>query len=796
MTPVRELLNHIDPSRLAYQDWLAVGMALHHEGEPCGLWDEWSARDSRYRTGECARKWAGFHGSGTPVTAGTIADLARQQGWRGRELSALDWDSVIENPDELAPIVDTTWLEDAEVVAPADSEWNPTSEIVAYLSTLFSAEEYVGYVMESWRDDSGRCLPKKGSYSRTAGELIAELSRYGGDVSKVLGDYDPEAGAWIRFNPLDGQGVRDDNVTSFRYALIESDTLPIERQAAIYEKLELPVAALVHSGKKSLHAIVRVSATSREEYRERVNYLHAVCQRNGLEIDGANKNPSRLSRLPGIWRDGSKQYLVATNTGKASWEEWKAFVDEANDSLPDFENLADVFGDLPPLAPPLIDGILREGHKMLLAGPSKAGKSFMLLQLAIAIAEGRQWLGWTCAPGPVLYINLELDRASCLHRLKALYDAHGWAPRNVANIDLWNLRGKATAMDSLAPKLIRRALKKRYKAVIIDPLYKVGTGDENAADKITALFNQIDRVCVELKTAVVCCHHHSKGAQGQKSSKDRASGSGVFAREPDAVIDLIELIVTKSLRAQIVNRAVCDAVGSWLDSHHAGWRGFISQDDALVAEKLLAAAKEQYKPLPYSEVELDRVARNAADTAALISGWRMEGTLREFPPFEHQRFFFRHPIHVMDRDMLLADAKADGEEPPWSGSYRDKKKEQKISDADRIAIAYQSASDLGAEDVRIADLADELGVDERRAKSLISKAGGYVIGKDGIVRPAESARSAELAHAIAECRTADGRATVASVAARMACTTKTVRNRIAQDGTYEINNSEITEVAV
>ncbi|MBR3270797.1 MAG: hypothetical protein IKI59_02645, partial [Clostridia bacterium] len=37
------------------------------------------------------------------------------------------------------------------------------------------------------------------------------------------------------------------------------------------------------------------------------------------------------------------------------------------------------------------------------------------------------------------------------------------------------------------------------------------------------------------------CHHHSKGAQGGKFSIDRASGSGVFARDPDAILDMIQI---------------------------------------------------------------------------------------------------------------------------------------------------------------------------------------------------------------------------------------------------------------
>ena len=76
---------------------------------------------------------------------------------------------------------------------------------------------------------------------------------------------------------------------------------------------------------------------------------------------------------------------------------------------------------MPELAPPLIDGVLRQGHKMLIAGPSKAGKSFALIEMCIAIAEGEKWFGWQCAKGWVMYVNLELDRASYLHLFKDVY---------------------------------------------------------------------------------------------------------------------------------------------------------------------------------------------------------------------------------------------------------------------------------------------------------------------------------------------------------------------------------------
>lgn len=164
--------------------------------------------------------------------------------------------------------------------------------------------------------------------------------------------------------------------------------------------------------------------------------------------------------MPGITRKGRKQFLVDTNIGKSSWEEWYEWIESINDDLPDPESLSEFWDDMPQLAPPLIEGILRQGHKMLIAGPSKAGKSFALIEMCIAIAEGTKWFGWQCARGRILYVNLELDRPSCLHRFKDVYKALGIKPNSLSNIDIWNLRGKSIPMDKLAPKLIRRASKR------------------------------------------------------------------------------------------------------------------------------------------------------------------------------------------------------------------------------------------------------------------------------------------------------------------------------------------------
>ncbi|MDE8286113.1 AAA family ATPase [Erysipelothrix rhusiopathiae] len=500
---------------------------------------------------------------------------------------------------------------------------------------------------------------KKGNFDRTAGELIQELHKYKNDIGAVIGDYKPEAGAWIRFNPLDGKGVKNENVTDYRYALVESDSIPVERQNAIIRELELSVATLVYSGGKSIHAVVKVEAATMEEYRKRVNYLYDVCKKNSLEVDTQNRNAARLSRMPGVVRNGKKQFLMATNIGKGSWAEWEEWIEGVNDDLPDPEPLIEVFDNLPPLSPPLIEGVLRQGHKMLMAGPSKAGKSFALIGLTIAIAEGSKWFGWQCTQGRVLYVNLELDRASALHRFKDVYKSLGIKPKNLKNIDIWNLRGKVVPMDKLAPKLIRRAQKQGYIAVIIDPIYKVITGDENSAEQMAHFTNQFDKVASELGASVIYCHHHSKGSQGSKKSMDRASGSGVFARDPDALIDLVELELTPELVNQEHNRIIASIYAEELKKRNSKYyEEVVGEDDVLSKFQMkeyinLALKKDEIFEVDsrVQEVEMSLVNRSA---------WRVEGTLREYPKFPPLNLWFEYPIHKVDEVGVLADVDPEG----------------------------------------------------------------------------------------------------------------------------------------
>lgn len=679
---LRELLPHVSPALLTYQEWVNVGMVMRDEGMADADYEAWSAADPRYKPGEPTRKWRSFRGRAGGVTTGTVALYARRQGWEGEQArgSSLDWDAEIQDEDV---IVDKNWLEEKAVEEPGDDAWDPKAEMLRYLDALFDSTDLVGYVTETW-DSDGRKSPTRGNYDRTAGQLAAALKK-ARSIEDVIGTVQPDVGAWVRFNPLDGKGVSNANVTDFRYALVESDSMPMPKQYAMFQELNLPIRILVSSGGKSLHAIVSIDAGSMDEYRKRVDYLYTVCRKNGLDIDQSNRNPSRLSRLPGVKRNGRKQFIVAENLGAGSFQQWQEWVESVSDELPAFEAIEDIADDLPPLDPPLIDGILRQGHKMLLAGPSKAGKSFAMLEMAIAIATGSPWMGFPCARGRVLYVNLELRDNSCKHRIYDVCRAMGVDTRLKGNLVVWNLRGRAEPLDKLAPKLIRRAAKERFLAIIIDPIYKVLTGDENNAEQMSRFCGCFDRICTELGTAVIYCHHHSKGAQGGKKSMDRASGSGVFARDPDAQIDMIELELTESVRAFRRDEAAKAAMRRALSAAVPDWAERIPLDDQLSRLKMELAAGTLLDNGTGARYEtMLRDIHEAEAQADSQSAWRLEMTLREFPKPRDINCWFVYPTHVMDESGILADMSAEAELPPWKRGNLKTNAKKKAKAVDKV----------------------------------------------------------------------------------------------------------------
>jgi len=77
----RSLLQSINPNRIDdYDQWLKIGMAAHSAGDSLlADWEDLSQKNSKYKQGECAKKWDSFKRSG--ISLGTLQKFAKEDGW-------------------------------------------------------------------------------------------------------------------------------------------------------------------------------------------------------------------------------------------------------------------------------------------------------------------------------------------------------------------------------------------------------------------------------------------------------------------------------------------------------------------------------------------------------------------------------------------------------------------------------------------------------------------------------------------------------------------------------------------
>lgn len=285
------------------------------------------------------------------------------------------------------------------------------------------------------------------------------------------------------------------------------------------------------------------------------------------------------------------------------------------------------------LAPELIKGTLRQGHKMMLSAPSKAGKSFGLLELAFAIAEGKPFFGDDCVQGKILYMNMEIDESSFFNRLNKIYaklmPANGIIHKG--NIVIWNLRGKGAPIDQLADAIIEES--RGFNAIIIDPLYKVMMGNENDNSEMGKMVAIFDRIASETGASIIYAHHFAKGFGGDKNVIDRASGAGVFARDPDAMLTLNPLEdVENGFRVEYVlrefpNHKPVDVEFNYPTHQiHLDWKNVELEDSTSAKEKKKRKANQKKEETKEGVIEL---AESLRDESGMFELSDLEAELKK-----------------------------------------------------------------------------------------------------------------------------------------------------------------------
>jgi len=414
-----------------------------------------------------------------------------------------------------------------DMETPRHQNMSKTDDFQNFIDACFLPDEHIA-IASGYITDEGHHAISSGCSVITAKEWAKRASEKGG-IDRCFGS---PHGVYVRVNPVKSGGQSDKDVVNYRHTLIESDDLPRVDQERILRESGLPISALIDSGGKSIHAWVKIEANNLKEYHERRKKIWDSLK-GVLSLDEKNQNPSRYSRLPGGKRGTVKQRLLDVNLGAPSYDAWEKGEGEKSP----IENATE-FIDRPITEPPqIIHGVLYQGAKMILAGPSKARKTWNLIDLAMSIANGSHWIGFATEKSKVLYINLELQEFSIQKRLHIVKSVRGHS--NIDNLSLWNLRGKDQEITHIVDEITRIVKTGTFQTIIIDPIYKTyGDRSENDAGEMSVVLHKIEQLALRQNCCVIFAAHFPKGNLSERSAMDRVGGSGVFARDADTLITM------------------------------------------------------------------------------------------------------------------------------------------------------------------------------------------------------------------------------------------------------------------
>lgn len=520
----------------------------------------------------------------------------------------------------------------------------------------------------------GKEVPGRG-LSLTREEWLEKLDAKDGHVNDGLGIFSEEGnpGVYCAINPIAPGETLDKHITSFRHMLLEFDDDKGEKQWQwdLMLESELPITAVIDSGRRSLHAWVRVDARDRQEFDERVAAVYDYVA--DYSPDEKNKNPGRLSRLAGCVRFDSRQKLLALDIGKPTFAEWLG--DRAMDGVGEPLTLEELMAFDPENDPDCLLGErwLGKGGSLVVVAPSGIGKSSLATQAAFTWALGYPLFG--ISPKKALksmIIQAENDRGDIAEQTQGVI--------NGMNIDrdeypeMWNQLAQnvifirdsvhtAEAFCSTVAKLIDRH---KPDLVWVDPLLSFIGGDVSKQEVCSRfLRNGLNPIAESTGVIFVLIHHTAK------PPKEKAKAMDGWTASDFAYLGAGSSDITNWARAVVTLQQIDDEGNFQLSLVKRGKRA---------AATTLDGKRTNVIPLRHSETGIRWVQQNESTSDAYHAEGRNPSTLpwfqREWPgylPSEWlKRLTQREGVKFADLcDACRAYARKTGRGPASTAKARD-----------------------------------------------------------------------------------------------------------------------------
>lgn len=200
------------------------------------------------------------------------------------------------------------------------------------------------------------------------------------------------------------------------------------------------------------------------------------------------------------------------------------------------------------LPPPtwLVDGILPAGALVGLYGAPGSFKSFIALDVALAVASGRTWHGQTCERHHVIYVAAE--GGTGMGKRAGAWLRHNHVAPGEADV-AWLVESVPVNPDSDQMDILFNRVNDELDTapglVVIDTLARCFEGDENTQEDMGRFVAGVDRMRHEFGATVIVVHHTRLGG-------DRERGNTAFRGAADTMVfverrneDEVEIICNK-----------------------------------------------------------------------------------------------------------------------------------------------------------------------------------------------------------------------------------------------------------
>lgn len=255
---------------------------------------------------------------------------------------------------------------------------------------------------------------------------------------------------------------------------------------------------------------------------------------------------------------------------------------------------ADELGDTYEPPNEIVEGIITAGDGSILYGDSNSGKTYLVIDMACAIARGIDWMGRKTEPGLVIYLAAE-NPASVKRRLQGYQKHHSVKVPNFvivqSPIDLFDGDADTNRVTTFI-KLIESQTEQKSILIVGDTLARLSAGgDENAGKDMGVVVKHFDHIRTETNAHFMLIHH-----SGKNSAAGARGWSGVRA----AVDTEMEVTDTASGRCCEITKqrdlnTKGERIGFGLESVQLGYTKWNKPASIAVVVPADAPAKEKSK---------------------------------------------------------------------------------------------------------------------------------------------------------------------------------------------------------